>query len=142
MRYPRSIAVRSSHRSLILIAATHLVAAISFAHLPFGFSACAGLVLVALSSVCSWHALRRNVDSCIELGDDGLLRFPERDAEGVPCGRLTDFGAVRWLVWQEDGGLRSRMLWRADCTAEDWRSLGVWLRHKTALRGAGVSDVA
>lgn len=142
MRYPRTIVVRASPRSFILIAAIHLVAAISFAHLLHESRwSGGGLLLLAFSFSLSWWAIRRNAVSCIELGDDGLLRFPDRDGEGQPCGRMADFGAVRWLEWREGRRRFALVLWRAECSAEDWRALGAWLRHKAALRGAPLSDV-
>lgn len=142
MRYPRLIAVRTSPRSLTLIAAIHLVAAISFAHLAFEPAlALVGLLLLAFSFGLSWLALRRNAMSCIELGDDGLLRFPERDGEGQPCGRRADFGVLRWLEWREGRRRHALMLWRAECSQEDWRALGVWLRHK-ATQAESLSDAA
>ncbi|MDX5446558.1 MAG: hypothetical protein LPJ87_10975 [Zoogloeaceae bacterium] len=143
MRYPRAIVVRASSRSFMLIAAIHLIAAISFVHLLFepGWVA-AGVCLLATSFGLSWWVIRRNAISCIELGDDGLLRFPDRDGEGRPCGRLADFGLVRWLEWREGRRRVALMLWRSECSADDWRALGVWLRHKTAMQEPEFSDAA
>lgn len=141
MRYPRSIAVRASARSFILIAAIHLIAAISFAHLVFAPGlAAAGLLLLVFCFGLSWRAVRRNAVSCIELGEDGVLRFAQRDAEGQPCGRRADFGLVRWIEWQEGRRHHALMLWRAECSQEDWRALGVWLRHKASPQASRLSD--
>lgn len=141
MRYPRLIAVRASPRSLSLIAAIHLVAAISFAHLVLDPAlAVAGLLLLVSCFGLSWRAVRHNAVTCIELGEDGVLRFPQRDGEGQPCGRRADFGLVRWLEWREGRRRHALMLWRAECSQEDWRALGVWLRHKAAQQALPVSD--
>jgi hypothetical protein len=140
MRFPRVIVVRASPRSFMLIAAIHLVAAIPFGHLLFDPRwILAGLFMLAVSFGLSWWSIRRDV-LCIELGDDGLLRFPERAGEGLPCGRLADFGLVRWLEWREGRRRFALMLWRVECSGGDWRALGAWLRHKAATKEVDLSD--
>jgi hypothetical protein len=141
MRYPRVIAVRSSARSLILIAAIHLVAAISFVHLVFRPEwLIAGVLALTLGFGLSWRAMRRNAVSLVELGDDGCLRFPGSEVEGRPCGRSADFGWLRWLEWREGRRRVALMLWQADLSPEDWRALGIWLRHKAARKPVPISD--
>lgn len=145
MRYPRTIVVSPSSRSLGLIAAIHLVAAISFVQLPGVVWPVVGGLVVLLSFVACARACSRNMPRLIELGDDGLLRFPESEGdEARPCGRMADFAWLRWLEWRElsSGRCRALMLWRAECSAEDWRTLGVWLRHKAVSRPEPLSDEA
>ena len=145
MRYPRTIVVSPSSRSLGLVAAIHLIAAISFAQLPGVVWPVVGGVLVLLSFAAFARACSRSVPGLIELGDDGLLRFPEGEGgEARPCGRMADFVWLRWLEWRElsSGRRRALMLWRAECSTEDWRTLGVWLRHKTASRPEPLSEEA
>lgn len=147
MRYPRIIVQRAAAHGFILIAAIHLVAAISFVHLLDSrpLWAVGGLLLVGLALMASLRAMRRTACHEIELGDDGCLRFPDRPGvDGRPCGRMADFGVMRWLEWHESpvGHRRALMLWRAACTPEDWRALGIWLRHKAAHAARDLSDAA
>lgn len=147
MRYPRIIALRAVPHTAFLIAAIHLVAAISFLLLTPTRPAwtLGGLALTGVSLLASLRRARDDRVVALELGDDGRLRFPDRpDVEGRPCGRLADFGAVRWLEWREEpsGRLRALMLWRTACDAEDWRALGVWLRHRVPRGREGLSDAA
>src|SRR5690606_36088555 len=99
----------------------------------------AGLVLAA-------RRLRRDRVRDIELGDDGLLRSTDSPGvEGRPCGRLADFGVVRWLEWREPASGRHRacMVWRTECSREDWRAPGIWLRHKAeVVPTRAISDAA
>lgn len=136
MRYPRTIALRRVPHGTLLIAAIHLVAAISFVHLyaQRPLWTVGGLALLLASLLVVLQGARRAGVAVIELGDDGLLRFPGRpEVEGQPCGRMADFGVLLWLEWRESpsGRRRALMLWRAACADEDWRALGLWLRHKT-----------
>lgn len=143
MRYPRTIAVRRSWHPLLLIAAIHLVAAISFVSLlPAAGWVVGGLLVLGGSATHALARVRRDALARIELGDDGLLYLPDEEGEGYGLSaRPTDFGWARWLQWREEGGRgRAVMLWRAQCSGEDWRALGLWLRHKAVLPGAELSD--
>tara|TARA_R110002049_G_scaffold115861_2_gene268128 strand:- start:365 stop:808 length:444 start_codon:yes stop_codon:yes gene_type:complete len=135
MRYPRVLDASPSLRLVWLIAAIHLVAAISLAYLwrqPVWLAA-GGVALVAslAASLIRWHRCRGERWT---LGDDGAL-FVRRAGvahEAWIAGPATDFGWAVWVVWREADRhtRRARMLLRADFSSDDWRALGLWLRHK------------
>ncbi|AUN94373.1 YgfX family protein [Pseudazoarcus pumilus] len=135
MRYPRALDASPSFRFVWLIAAIHLVAALSLIYLwrqPLWLAA-GMLALVVLLSASLFHWRRRRGETWV-LGDDGVLivRRAGIEREARLAGPATDFGWAVWVVLREqDRRLRSaRMLLRADFVAEDWRALGLWLRHK------------
>ncbi len=138
------LSFRSSRRLQLLIAAIHLVAAISFLHLD-GSWWLQLLVSGALGLSCL-HTVRRNDVARvarIRLEDDGSMALERTGAATVVVRALpstTDFGWAVWLHWQalaEERG-RSRaakgaeMLLPDQCSADEWRRLRVWLRHRSA----------
>lgn len=135
MRYPRALDASPSFRSVWLIAAIHLVAAISLVYLSRQPVWLVGLALALAASLGGslilWY--RRRGETWV-LGDDGVLvvrrGVVEREARLVAP--VTDFGWAVWMVWREPDrrNRRARMLLRADFATEDWRALGLWLRHK------------
>ncbi|MBA4743539.1 MAG: hypothetical protein H2060_12625 [Azoarcus sp.] len=135
MRYPRVLEVSPSFRLVCLIAVTHLVAAISLLHLwrQSGWLA-AGVIALAASLAGSMSLWRRRRGETWTLGDDGVLvvRRAGVEHEVRIAGPVTDFGWAVWVVWREPDRRTqcSRMLMRADFGTEDWRALGLWLRHK------------
>jgi toxin CptA len=147
MRYPRTIDLSPSLLySLLPGAAIHLVAAFAFLSLfrqPLWLLV--GLSVVVVSAVASALSWRRRQGEVAELGDDGRLLVSlggvEQEAAIVA---VTDFGWARWVTWREEGArrTRARMLLRGDFASDQWRALGVWLRHKAPVGGDDPFNVA
>jgi hypothetical protein len=120
-----------------MIAAVHLTAAISFAHVLEGWFLALAMCVLLLSSVLAIFRLRRhepgqwvfaaNGDLIVQqAADERLLRL---------SGSSTDFAWAIWLHWQDaaDGRRGARMLTRDQFDPEVWRQIRVWLRHLASV---------
>ncbi|MGL1834976.1 protein YgfX [Rhodocyclaceae bacterium SMB388] len=139
---------RSRHRQF-MIAAIHLVAAISVSQLPLSLAAlaCMGLVIAVAGVVSVWRDGVQAMPS-LDFAGDGSVAIAADD--GRVQARLlpssTDFGWAIWLHWREQtpadhrGRRRRRsgalMLMPDQCTAGEWRQFRIWLRH---CSGVGLS---
>lgn len=134
MHFPRRVEVRASKAAQWLNAAIHSIAA--FAFLAGGLHWAA--LLPALGFL--WWSWRRTAQAeeakgvmSLILADDGTLTVESvgGTSQGALCGSSADFA---WAVWLHWSGARGRtgalMLLRDNLTAEAWRSLGIWMRHK------------
>lgn len=140
--FPRTLSIAPSGRTLIPLAVLHAFAASGFlTALPLLLASGAiGLLAFSFLSLLWVRHARQN--EFLRLEDDGLLTV-FRDGVAVTArvtGSPTDAGWAVWLRWQEEGAwmTHARMLLRADFTQDDWRALGIWLRHRavTAKRDA------
>lgn len=139
--FPRTLNITPSGRILLPIAAIHLLTAIGFLLAISLLLASGAIVLLAISFLCVlWGHCQRQGEH-LRLEDDGTLTVFRGSLEvaGRVVGSPTDAGWAVWVIWQEEGAWMShaRMLLRADFTQEDWRALGLWLRHRAAVAGRG-----
>lgn len=149
MRCPLTIALKSSRRLEIMIAAIHLVAAIALAHVVVAHPLVLALSILSLavSAALSVRRLRRRSACVLVLDREGSL---EVHPGGGTAGALTltgsvDFGWALWIQWRENGaggylgrGRAEAMMVLPDGLAGgDWRHLRTWLRHEGGARFSG-----
>lgn len=83
------------------------------------------------------------------LADDGTCRWGDASAAHALVVGVTDFGWAVWLRAANRGGLAADvpagrggvlMLLSDQMSADDWRALRVWVRHKVRPPEEGVSE--
>lgn len=116
-----------------MIAAVHLAAAISFAHVLEGWFFAAVICAFLASSVLAIRRLRRQESNTWVLAGNGDLSVRESEGERLLRlgGSSTDFGWALWLHWRDaaDGRRGAIMLTRDQFDPDVWRQMRVWVRH-------------
>jgi len=148
MRYPLEIELQPSRLAQGLNAAIHLIAAFAFVrssiHLLVVFSV---LAILGLSVRAAMRAEIGTKGRVLVLEDNGELRIedPHSVVYALPEATCVDFGWAVWIHWQGARVARPRrrimrgamMLLPDNLSAESWRGLRIWLRHKAAAQAGG-----
>jgi len=148
MRCPLEIALKSSRRLEVMIAAIHLVAAIALAHvLAHTLVLALSILALGVSGAVSILRLRRRSARVLVLGREGSLEI-RSDSAAARAQILTgsvDFGWALWMQWRENGADGDLGRGRAEAimilpdgvSGGSWRHLRTWLRHEGGERFSG-----
>ena len=129
-----TVPLRRSRRLLVVLCTAHALAGASVmsAVLP---GAVAAALLAAVGASLAF-ALRREWPSALVLHGDGTLETVSAAGAPTPARvhpHTVALGGLVVLLYRQEGRIRSVPL-LSDCfaTAEDFRELRVWLRHRVA----------
>lgn len=146
MRYPLEIELQPSRLAQCLSAAIHLIAALAFVrssmHVLVVLSV---LAILGLSVRAATRAEIGTKGRVLVLEDNGEFRIedPRGVVYALPEASCVDFGWAVWIHWQGAAVARPRrrimrgamMLLPDNLSAENWRGLRIWLRHKATAQG-------
>lgn len=150
MRYPLQIELQPSRLAQGLSAAIHLIAAFAFVRSSIHLlGVLLGLAIIGLSARVAMRVEAGTKGRILVLEDNGELRIedPRGVVYALPEATCVDFGWAVWIHWQGARVARPRrrimrgamMLLPDNLSAERWRGLRIWLRHKATAQTGGKS---